>query len=139
MIWEKSCGGIIVMIKNNEKKFLVIKQRSGYYGFPKGHVENDETEEETALREVYEEVGLKPLIIDGFRETLDYQVKQGVMKEAVFFLMETSDGNVRADKDEVLKYMWLDYKAAWEKITFREEKEAFLRAYEYLKEVENGR
>jgi 8-oxo-dGTP pyrophosphatase MutT (NUDIX family) len=139
MIWEKSCGGIIVMIKNNEKKFLVIKQRSGYYGFPKGHVENDETEEETALREVYEEVGLKPLIIDGFRETLDYQVKQGVMKEAVFFLMETIDGNVRADKDEVLKYMWLDYKAAWKKITFREEKEAFLRAYEYLKEVENGR
>lgn len=139
MIWEKSCGGIIVMNKDNEKKFLVIKQRSGYYGFPKGHVEDGETEEETALREVYEEVGLKPTVVDGFRETLDYQVRQGVMKEAVFFLMEEIEGNVMADKEEVLEYLWLDYKSVWKKITFQEEKEAFLRAYEYLKEVEDGR
>ncbi len=139
MIWEKSCGGIIALLKDNEKKFLVIKQRSGYYGFPKGHVENQETEEETALREVYEEVGLKPKIIDGFRESLDYQVKKGVMKEAVFFLMETDNENVVHNEKEVLRYMWLDYKAAWKRITFEEEKEAFLRAYEYLKEVENGR
>lgn len=139
MIWEKSCGGIIVFSENGKDKFLVIKQLSGYYGFPKGHIEENETEEETALREVYEEVGLKAEIIEGFRETLDYQINKNIMKEAVFFLMKSDEKNVILDKNEVLEYAWLDYKEAWQKITFEEEKEAFLRAYEYLKEVKNGR
>jgi tRNA nucleotidyltransferase (CCA-adding enzyme) len=139
MIWEKSCGGIIVFIEDNKEKFLVIKQMSGYYGFPKGHMEGDETEEETALREVYEEVGLKAKIVEGFRETLDYQVNKNIMKEAVFFLMRSDEKKVKLDKNEVLEYAWLGYKDAWKKITFEEEKEAFLRAYEYLREVKNGR
>ncbi|WP_372713969.1 bis(5'-nucleosyl)-tetraphosphatase [Ilyobacter sp.] len=139
MIWEKSCGGIIVFIEDNKEKFLVIKQMSGYYGFPKGHMEGNETEEETALREVYEEVGLKAKIVEGFRETLDYQVNKNIMKEAVFFLMRSDEKKVKLDKNEVLEYAWLGYKDAWKKITFEEEKEAFLRAYEYLREVENGR
>lgn len=139
MIWEKSCGGIIVFLEDNKEKFLVIKQRSGYYGFPKGHMEDNETEEETALREVYEEVGLKAQIVDGFRETLDYQINKNIMKEAVFFLMRSNEKTVIIDKNEVLEYAWLDYKETWKKITFEEEKEAFLRAYEYLKGVENGR
>ena len=139
MIWEKSCGGIIVFSEENKDKFLVIKQLSGYYGFPKGHIEDNETEEETALREVYEEVGIKAEIIEGFRETLDYRVNKNIMKEAVFFLMKSDKKNVTLDKNEVLEYAWLDYKEAWKKITFEEEREAFLRAYEYLKEVKNGR
>ncbi|WP_319204871.1 NUDIX domain-containing protein [uncultured Ilyobacter sp.] len=139
MIWEKSCGGIIVFSEEDKDKFLVIKQLSGYYGFPKGHIEDNETEEETALREVYEEVGIKAEIIEGFRETLDYRVNKNIMKEAVFFLMKSDKKNVTLDKNEVLEYAWLDYKEAWKKITFEEEREAFLRAYEYLKEVKNGR
>lgn len=139
MIWEKSCGGIIVFLEDNKEKFLVIKQMSGYYGFPKGHMEGNETEEETALREVYEEVGLRAKIVDGFRETLDYRVNKNIMKEAVFFLMRSDNKKVNLDKKEVLEYVWLDYKEAWKKITFEEEKEAFLRAYEYLREVGNGR
>ena len=43
---EKSCGAIIF----NEGKVLVVKQTSGFYGFPKGHVEIGETEKETHAR-----------------------------------------------------------------------------------------
>ena len=43
---EKSCGAIIF----NEGKVLVVKQTSGFYGFPKGHVEIGETEKETAMK-----------------------------------------------------------------------------------------
>ena len=45
---EKSCGAII--IKN--KKVLLIQQTDGFWGFPKGHVEQNETDEQTATREV---------------------------------------------------------------------------------------
>ena len=51
---EKSCGCIII----NKNKVLLIKQTKGHWGFPKGHVEKDETEIETAIREVKEETGL---------------------------------------------------------------------------------
>ena len=40
---EKSCGCIII----NKNKVLLIKQTKGHWGFPKGHIEKDETEIET--------------------------------------------------------------------------------------------
>ena len=45
---EKSCGCIII----EDKKVLLIKQTNGIWGFPKGHVEKNETELQTAEREV---------------------------------------------------------------------------------------
>ena len=51
---EKSCGCIII----EDKKVLLIKQTNGIWGFPKGHVEENETELQTAEREVKEETNL---------------------------------------------------------------------------------
>ena len=59
---EKSCG--IIVFDND--KVLVVKHLDGHYGFPKGHVENNETEEETAIREVKEETNCDAKIIPGF-------------------------------------------------------------------------
>ena len=81
-IMEKSCGAIIF----NEDKVLVVKQTSGFYGFPKGHVEIGETEKETAIREVKEETGLDIKIISDKRYTQSYIVKENVHKDVVFFI-----------------------------------------------------
>ena len=51
---EKACGCII--IENGQ--VLLIQQTEGHWGFPKGHVEEGETELETAIREVKEETNL---------------------------------------------------------------------------------
>ena len=67
MKYEKSCGAVVFTKENNEYKFLIVKQLQGFHGFPKGHMEADETEEQTALREIFEEVGVKANLIDGFR------------------------------------------------------------------------
>ena len=56
---EKSCGAVVFTKIDGEIKYLLISNIGGVYGFPKGHVECDETEAETALREVYEETHLK--------------------------------------------------------------------------------
>lgn len=61
---EKSCG--IVVFKDN--KVLLVHHNLGHYGIPKGHVEFGETDEETALREFFEETGISASIIDGFKE-----------------------------------------------------------------------
>jgi len=54
-----SAGGFVVEGEN----VLLIKLDSGLYSLPKGHVEQGESFEQTALREVAEETGVKAQII----------------------------------------------------------------------------
>jgi len=59
----KKCG-IILFDVDLKKYLLVYGKKSQKWGFPKGHMEQGETEEQTALREFMEETGLvltKPL------------------------------------------------------------------------------
>jgi tRNA nucleotidyltransferase (CCA-adding enzyme) len=54
----KKCG--IIYFDTTDKKYLLVYgKKSGKWGFPKGHQENNETEEDTAIRELYEETGIK--------------------------------------------------------------------------------
>ena len=59
MILEKSCGAIVYTVEDGDIKYLLVEEMSGCHSFPKGHMENDETEEETALREIKEETNLE--------------------------------------------------------------------------------
>ena len=55
MLHEKSCGAIVYRKYHGNTEILLIKHiNSGHWSFPKGHVEGDETEEETAKREIME-------------------------------------------------------------------------------------
>ena len=101
---EKSCGAII--IKDN--KVLVIKQNIGFYGFPKGHVEEGETEEETAIREVKEETNLDIIINSNYRYETKYFAKEDVLKKVVFFVATTNNTDVLCDNNEVSEARWLD-------------------------------
>ena len=74
MFDEKSCGGILFTYENDALKFLLIANQDGIYGFPKGHVEGNETEAETAKREIYEEVGINASFIEEFRECDAYRL-----------------------------------------------------------------
>ena len=51
---EKSCGSIVI----DNDKVLLVKHNAGHWDFPKGHVEANETEVDTAIREVKEETNI---------------------------------------------------------------------------------
>lgn len=53
---EISAGAIIYNLNNNS--VLMIQGLNRFYGFPKGHIENDETSIQTMIREVKEETAL---------------------------------------------------------------------------------
>lgn len=81
MTHEKSCGGIVYRKFHGNTEILLIKHvKSGYWSFPKGHVENGETEEETAKREIKEETGIDVYIDSGFRETVTYSPRKDSKK-----------------------------------------------------------
>jgi bis(5'-nucleosidyl)-tetraphosphatase len=79
---EKSCGTII--IENN--KVLLIQQTDNAWGFPKGHIENNETEQETAIRETKEETNLDVKIISNKKYIINYKINNEIDKEVVLFL-----------------------------------------------------
>ena len=93
MTWEYSCGGVVFTRKNGVPHYVLVQEAPGKYSFPKGHMEGDETEEETARREIFEETGLKPVFIPGFcvQDAYALAEKPGVSKRVTYFLAEYGD------------------------------------------------
>ena len=56
---EKSCGAVLYQRRNGQLRYLIARSSSGHISFSKGHMEEDETEWETAVREIREETGIK--------------------------------------------------------------------------------
>lgn len=114
MIKEKSCGCIVI----DNGKVLLVKQNDGHIAFPKGHIEKGETEEQCALRETFEETGLKVKIIKGYRYTQTYFVKQDVLKEVVYFLAEKEEGILQRQEKEIASLVFYPYEDALFLITY---------------------
>ncbi|HXZ90034.1 MAG TPA: NUDIX domain-containing protein [Candidatus Dormibacteraeota bacterium] len=135
---EKSCGAVIFK-QSAERKYLLLHYEGGHWDFVKGHVEGNETEKETVLRETREEVGNTELsFIDGFRHRISYYYRragQTVFKEVVFYLLETKIDAVRLSREHV-GYDWLSYDRAYERLTYKNAKETIRRARDYLDTLE---
>jgi len=58
MIHTSSAGGIVL---NPEGRVAVVSQKGVSWSLPKGHIEADEDPLAAALREIYEETGLRDL------------------------------------------------------------------------------
>ena len=101
---EKSCGAVVFTRKDGTLYYVLVKQKKGFYGFPKGHMEKGESERETALREIREETGLRPRFIPGFRAETVYKLnkKPDTTKKVIFFLGEYADQEIVYQKEELL-------------------------------------
>ena len=86
MKYEKSCGAVIYYEDDGRRLYLIELMQKGHRSICKGHVENDESEHQTAEREILEETRLTVTFIDGFRESIEYSPYDGCMKTVVFFL-----------------------------------------------------
>ena len=110
---EKSCGTII--IENN--KVLLIQQTDNAWGFPKGHVENNETEQETAIRETKEETNLDVEIISNKKYIINYKINNDIDKEVVFFLAKKTSDKIKKQDEEIKNIKWVDLNQAFDIIT----------------------
>ncbi|MBR2241366.1 MAG: NUDIX domain-containing protein [Clostridia bacterium] len=118
MKYEKSCGAVIF----DEDKVLVIQQVKGHWGFPKGHVEDGETEVQTAIREIKEETNLDVEIDETHRYVERYSPEEGVEKDVVFFIAKKIGGEVKVQEEEVKDTEWLLPKDAMERLTYETSK-----------------
>ena len=132
-LYERSCGAIVFRKINDEYRYLVIKnKRSVHWSFPKGHVEQGETDEDTALREVLEESGLHIEIIPGFKTTSQYQIQGRVEKTVNIYVAKTDDTNTIIQESEIEDYSWLTYEAALKRLRFDNDKKILTEARDSL-------
>ncbi|MCR4747061.1 MAG: NUDIX domain-containing protein [Clostridiales bacterium] len=132
-LYERSCGAIVFRKINDEYRYLVIKnKRSVHWSFPKGHVEQGETDEDTALREVLEESGLHIEIIPGFKTTSQYQIQGRVEKTVNIYVARTDDTNTIIQESEIEDYSWLTYEAALKRLRFDNDKKILTEARDFL-------
>ena len=101
---EKSCG--VVVVKDN--KVLLVKSNKGHYGFPKGHMENNETEEETAIRETKEETNIDVTVEKTYRYEIYYNVSPDVNKTVIYFIGYPKNDEIIPQDKEIAKVLWVD-------------------------------
>ena len=118
----KSCGCII--FENN--KVLLIQQKKGNWGFPKGRVEKNETECETAIREVKEEANIDVIIEDKNKKYIDKKKKKkNEFKEVVLFIAKRIGGEIKPQENEIKSVEWVDILEAINRISMKSTKELY--------------
>ena len=132
MIYEKSCGAVIFTEVEGIRLYLIELMQKGHCSICKGHIEKNESEHQTAEREILEETGLSVEFIDGFRESIEYSPYDNCIKTVVFFLARTYSTEVKAQEEEVKEIRWLSFKEAIDALTFDSDKETLRKAEEFL-------
>ncbi len=143
---ETSSGAVIFRKENNKIYYLLLRYEAGHWGFPKGHIEKGESEEETMKREVEEETGIKDIkIISGFKEHIKYvfrniyELKEKhkkskdlwVFKVVTFYLAETKTKEVKISFEHT-DFKWLTCKEAIKQLSFKNAKEILKKADQFL-------
>ena len=101
---EVSAGGIV--FRRDESgllRFLLIRDSYDNWGFPKGHLEDEESPGDAALRETSEETGLTDLKLHGPIRLIDWHFRfrgRFIHKFCHFFLFESAAGDPVPQEDE---------------------------------------
>ena len=111
----------------------MIQMNLGHWSFPNGHVEGEESEVQTAMREVKEETNIDVLIDPSFREVTTYSPFQDVMKDVVYFVGTPISNNLQKQEEEVSDVMWVHYEDALNIVTYDSDRSILENAINYIK------
>ncbi len=129
---EKSCGAVVYKYENNQLYILILKMKLGHFSIPKGHVENNETELETTLREIKEETNLDVIVDTNFREKITYSPYEGITKDVIFFVASYQSGLIKEQKSEVENAFWVLAKDACSYLTHQSDRDVVHSAIQYI-------
>jgi 8-oxo-dGTP pyrophosphatase MutT (NUDIX family) len=130
-----TCGAVVFTRADGPFRFVIIQSKAGIYGIPKGHMEGNETEKETAVREIWEETGLTVEITENFRAEDSYLIlKNGEqrLKQVVYFLAEYENQTSVAQEAEVNAIHLMDYETALGVFQFESAKRILREAHQYI-------
>ena len=125
-----AAGGVVV---HADRVLLLRRPSRSEVRLPKGHVEEGESHQETALREVAEESGYPDLEITGDLgcQTVEFDYKdKHVVRDETYFLMRLTSTRQIARTEHELQFepQWSSWETALAELTFESEREWTRRA-----------
>ncbi|EKE04812.1 MAG: NUDIX hydrolase [uncultured bacterium] len=124
-----SAGGIVIRNNPNKQILLTIYTHINGLGFPKGHVEEGETFEQTAIREVTEETGLTELKIikklSVYSKIATERDGTPINKDIHMYLMTSGKLDFHQEAEE--KYGWFDINDAIAQMAVTEDGEFLIK------------
>ncbi len=135
---EVSAGGIVFRrVPGEVPRYLLIRDSYNNWGFPKGHLEGDESPAEAALRETAEETGLQQLVLQGPIRVIDWHFRfrgRHIHKYCHFFLFESPEGEVCPQVDEgITACQWRPLPEALEILSYDNARGVLKRAGEMVR------
>jgi 8-oxo-dGTP pyrophosphatase MutT (NUDIX family) len=135
---EVSAGGVVYRREpSGAVRYLLIRDPYAHWGLPKGHLEDDETPAEAALRETTEETGLEQLQIKGPIRVIDWHFRfrgRSIHKYCHFFLMESPDGDCAPQHAEgITDFRWLPLDEALATLSYDNARGVLKRAGEMVR------
>lgn len=134
-----SAGGVVFL----GNSVLMLRKLNGDWVLPKGKVESGESTEQTALREVREETGVKGRIIEFLGET-NYRFKncwsqnEVIEKRVLWYIMEAKTTHTVPQKEEgFVEAKFIHINRIDETVKYDDEKDMIenaIRIYQYSKE-----
>ena len=139
-IKDESFGVVpVINIDGNILFCVVYSKKNAHWGFPKGHKDTDESDQEASLRELKEETGINDIyLIDNvcFTEEFSFE-KRGLLCEKTvkyFIGVAKSTENLTPQdfKEEISQIKWVDYLEAQKLIIFPERKVVLEQVNSYI-------
>ena len=133
VLHEKSCGAIVYRKYHGNTEILLIKHiNSGHWSFPKGHVEGDETEEETAKREIMEETGIDVNLDTTFREIVSYSPRKDTQKIVVYFIGKAKNTDYTPQEEEIADIRWVEIGRAGQVLSYENDRSIVNKAKKFI-------
>jgi 8-oxo-dGTP pyrophosphatase MutT (NUDIX family) len=136
---EISAGGVVYRRDGDGVEVVLASRRTRRgdlaWGLAKGGIEDGESMEVAALREVREETGIRAEIEASLGETRYFYVWEDVRirKTVHFFLMRAVGGDIDDRDDEMEEVRWVPLERALKRAAYRGERDVLQRAAELLR------
>ena len=137
MAVEHACGFIIYRKLSEGIQYLLLQASNGvkHWSPPKGHVEADETDLQTAYRETLEETGITEdclHVFDNMKVELNY-IAFGNPKTTVYWLAQLKNVDIPVViSDEHQDYKWFCFADAFEAVNYPDMQDAMKKCEEFL-------
>lgn len=125
---DVSSGGVLFRRDGDAIEVVLIQTRADRWQIPKGAIEEGETREQAARREVREETGIDGDVLEHL-ETIEYWFTAGTRrqkrhKSVHLFLLQFLSGDTKDHDDESIDAKWFPIEEAAAKLSFANERHA---------------